>query len=97
MNRFRSNLVISGAEPYAEDKWKKISIGNNIFEIVKPCDRCSITTIDQQTGKRDGKEPLKTLAEYRTVNGKVLFGQNMVGPGKGTISVGDKVEVLLFI
>jgi uncharacterized protein YcbX len=94
MNRFRPNLVISGTEAFDEDKWKQISIGDNLFEIVKPCERCSVTTIDQQTGVRDGKEPLKTLAQYRTINGKVLFGQNMVGPKKGTIHVGDKVEII---
>ncbi|MGI8495946.1 MAG: MOSC domain-containing protein, partial [Pyrinomonadaceae bacterium] len=40
MNRFRPNLVFEDSEPFAEDNWKKIKIGNTIFQVVKPCDRC---------------------------------------------------------
>jgi uncharacterized protein YcbX len=48
--------------------------------VVKPCDRCIITTTDQITGERTGEEPLKALKEFRfdrTLRG-VLFGQNMI-------------------
>lgn len=95
MNRFRPNLVVSGSEPFAEDGWRKIRIGETIFHLVKPCGRCVLTTVDQATGIKDGKEPLKTLASFRTANGKVLFGQNLIAenPG-GTIRVGDEIEVL---
>ncbi len=66
MNRFRPNLVVSGSEAFAEDSWKKIRIGETIFHLVKPCARCVLTTVDQATGVKDGKEPLKTLASFRT-------------------------------
>lgn len=99
MNRFRPNFVVKGAEPFAEDNWKKIKIGNEIFYIVKPCERCVMTTVDQDKGVPKGKEPLKTLATYRLVkkNGesKILFGQNLIAEKAGeTIKVGDKVEIL---
>lgn len=90
MNRFRPNLVVAGCEPYEEDDWRSIRIGEIPLEIVKPCDRCVITTTDQMTAER-GKEPLRTLATYRNVDGKVLFGQNVVHRGRGRLQVGDRV------
>ncbi len=99
MNRFRPNLVVSGAESFAEDGWKKIKIGENIFHIVKPCARCAITTIEQNTGEKQGVEPLKTLASFRipkrSLKQKILFGQNLIAENAGDIlRVGDKIEVL---
>lgn len=93
MNRFRPNLVVSGTEAFAEDTWKKIKVGEIIFHIVKPCARCVFTTVDQDTGVK-GVEPLKTLATYRKVGSKVMFGQNLLQENKGQLKVGDKVEVL---
>ena len=88
MNRFRPNFVISGGNPFDEDNWKKVRMGDAEFKVVKPCARCSVTTVNQETGKR-GKEPLKTLAQFRNNNGYVLFGQNMVCERTGTVNVGD--------
>jgi uncharacterized protein YcbX len=90
MNRFRPNLVVAGAEPFEEDRWTRIEVGGITFRIVKPCSRCVITTTDQDTAIR-GKEPLRTLATYRSVRGKVMFGQNVVHEGRGRLSVGDPV------
>lgn len=95
MNRFRPNFVVSGAEAFAEDSWKKIKIGATVFHVVKSCDRCSMTTINQETGEKDGAEPLKTLASYRKKNGKVLFGRYLIAENVGEkVKVGDKVEIL---
>ena len=94
MNRFRPNFVVEGAEPFAEDKWKKIRIGETVFHIVKPCERCVIPTIDQTKGVKD-KEPLKTLNTYRNFNGKVLFGQNLIAEKPGALlKVGNKIEII---
>ncbi|GHO45357.1 MOSC domain-containing protein [Ktedonospora formicarum] len=94
MDRFRPNLVVAGAEAFAEDGWKTIKIGNHTFQTVRACDRCAITTVDQARGIMTGKEPLATLARYRTFGKKVLFGQYLFGEGSGTIRVGDTVQVL---
>lgn len=99
MNRFRPNLVVADSEGFAEDGWKKIKIGETIFHIVKPCARCVMTTIEQTTGEKDGKEPLKTLASFRipkrSIKKKILFGQNLIAEKAGAVlRVGDKVEVL---
>lgn len=74
MQRFRPNLVVSGTEPYAEDQWKNIRIGEIEFSLVKPCGRCVIPSIDPLTARKSA-EPVKMLASYRRQNNKVLFGQ----------------------
>ena len=94
MNRFRPNLVVRGCEPFAEDGWRRIRVGDVEIEIVKPCDRCAIPTTDQETGRRDGKEPLRTLATFRQHEGAVWFGQNAVHLGRGAIETGMAVEIL---
>ncbi|HYP51776.1 MAG TPA: MOSC N-terminal beta barrel domain-containing protein [Pyrinomonadaceae bacterium] len=99
MNRFRPNFVVKDAEPFAEDGWKKIRIGESVFHVVKPCARCVITTIDQATGEKGGKEPLKTLASFRvpkrSLKKKILFGQNLIVEKAGEVlRVGDEIEVL---
>lgn len=94
MNRFRPNLVVAGAEAYAEDGWGKIEIGGMALRVVKPCFRCAITTTDQVTAER-GQEPLRTLARYRRVNGEVMFGQNVVHETTGSLRVGDTVRPVL--
>lgn len=94
MNRFRPNFVIEGAEPFEEDNWKKIRIGETVFYVVKPCERCIIPTIDQVKGIK-GKEPLTTLNTYRNFKGKVLFGQNLIAEKPdATIRIGDEVEII---
>ena len=93
MSRFRPNVVFSGGLPFIEDTLRKIRIGNVDFQIVKPCARCVLITVDPEAGEK-GKEPLKTLSSYRTLNGKVYFGQNMVALQSGKIKVGDSIYPL---
>lgn len=95
MNRFRPNFVLAGTTAFAEDEWKEIEIGGTTFYLVKPCDRCQITTIDQDKGERTGPEPLKTLAAYRTIENKVLFGQYLIAQAAGgRLRVGDTVRII---
>ncbi|MDZ4834040.1 MAG: MOSC domain-containing protein [Candidatus Melainabacteria bacterium] len=94
MDRFRPNIVIEGAEPFAEDDWKEIRIGDVVFELDSGCPRCTITTVNQKTADR-GIEPLKTLAKFRkTEDNKVMFGQNAIHRNSGAIKVGDEVAIL---
>jgi uncharacterized protein YcbX len=92
MNRFRPNIVFTGGLPHEEDKWKRFSIGGVAMAGVKPCARCVVTTIDQQTGVA-GIEPLATLSNYRKVGNKVLFGQNVIPLANGIIKVGDEIAL----
>lgn len=92
MTRFRPNLVVSGAQPWAEDRWVggRVRVGEVTFRVPKPCSRCVVTTTDQETGER-GREPLSTLARHRNVDQQVFFGVNLVPDNTGTIAVGDPV------
>jgi hypothetical protein len=92
MNRFRSNLVVRGAEAWAEDNWTEFTIGDVRFRVTKPCGRCQVTTTDQATGEVRGPEPLATLATFRDSAFGVRFGMNLVALGSGTLRVGDRVE-----
>jgi len=95
MNRFRPNFVVTGTDAFAEDKWRIIRIGSTVFHVVKPSERCVLTTVDQTLGEKTGKEPLRTLSIFRTIRGKVLFGENLIAENAGdSIKVGDKLEVL---
>jgi uncharacterized protein len=90
MNRFRPNIVFAGGEPYEEDSWKHFRIGQNRFFGVKPCARCAITTVNQDTGKK-GIEPLATLSTYRMWDNKVYFGQNLIPVDHNEIAEGDEI------
>uniref|UniRef100_A0A7C9F011 MOSC domain-containing protein n=1 Tax=Opuntia streptacantha TaxID=393608 RepID=A0A7C9F011_OPUST len=73
--RFRPNLVISGGEPYSEDFWRRVQIGNNYFESLGGCNRCQMINFDQQSEQiQKTSEPLATLASYRRMKGRILFG-----------------------
>ncbi|MDO3700849.1 MOSC domain-containing protein [Micromonospora sp. C28SCA-DRY-2] len=94
MSRFRPNLVVDGAPAWAEDGWagRSLRIGELRFRAAGRCDRCVVTTTDQETGVR-GKEPLRTLARYRKVEQKLLFGLHLVPVETGAVAVGDAVRV----
>lgn len=94
MDRFRPNLVVEGCEAFAEDGWRKISIGNTVFRYAGRCARCSVTTVDQAAGIRVSDEPLKTLATYRQTPDGVMFGVNLVPERMGPIALNDRVRIL---
>jgi uncharacterized protein YcbX len=96
MQRFRPNVVVSGAAPWAEDQWNTLFVGGVSLSLVKPCSRCIMTTVDPGTGIRSPEgQPLKTLATYRKTSDGVIFGVNGVHNTLGTISVGDPVSIEL--
>ena len=88
MTRFRPNLVVDGAPAWAEDDWvgRRLRIGDRMFRAAGPCDRCVVTTTDQETGVRT-KEPLRTLGRHRNVKQKLLFGLNLVPIDSGPLAV----------
>jgi uncharacterized protein len=97
MERFRPNIVIDCDKPWAEDFWASLAIGGITFDLVKPCSRCVITTQDQETGSRDGANPMPTmqyarLSADRRVIGP-LFGWNAVARQTGKLTIGDAVSV----
>lgn len=92
--RFRPNVVVAGAQPFAEDGWDLVQIGGVSFRATMVCDRCVMTTIDRDD-LRTGKEPIRTLARRRTWDGATWFGIRLtpvlpLTPG-ATVRVGDEV------
>lgn len=98
MNRFRPNVVIETTEPFIEDSWSLIQIGEVRFEMTKPCSRCIITTIDRDRGEKNPlKEPLNTLGTFRQLSEKgAIFGVNMIPLNEGIIEMGDRLQVLQY-
>lgn len=92
MDRFRTNLVVSGCAAFAEDGWGEFSIGETVLRGVKPCTRCQVTTTDQTNGDVRGPEPLQTLATFRNSPSGVRFGMNLLPVALGEIRVGDVIK-----
>ncbi|MGG8410563.1 MOSC domain-containing protein [Streptomyces sp. 12297] len=93
MDRFRPNVVVAGAQPWGEDRWRRIAVGEVEFRVARACGRCIITTTDQRTAER-GKEPLRTLGVHRRFGKQLVFGQLLVPVTLGTVRVGDEVRIL---
>ena len=92
MNRFRPSVVVTGFEPWAEDRWRRLRIGSVSFRVAKPCGRCLVTTTDQLTGER-GRQPLAMLGRRRRFGQALAFGQNLIPDSPGLIRDGDPVEI----
>ena len=93
MDRFRPNLVVETTEPWEEDTWSHVTIGSVRLRLASPCVRCTVITLDQDTGApTPRKEPLRTLGlMHRDDEGHITFGWNAVPETLGTIRVGDPV------
>jgi len=94
IDRFRPNLVVTADAPHAEDRWTSLAIGAARLDVVWPCSRCVLTTIDPVTGERDPDgEPMRTLTTYRRRDRSVYFGQNLIPRALGTVAVGDECAI----
>jgi uncharacterized protein YcbX len=97
--RFRPNLVVAGhLPPHAEDGWRRLRVGTVELELVKPCSRCVIPSIDPDTACKDPRI-LQVLRRYRArEDGFLYLGQNAVvaaAPDDSSIRLQDRVEVLV--
>jgi uncharacterized protein YcbX len=93
MGRFRPNIVVSGCDAFAEDYWATVKIGDLDFDVVKPCSRCVIPSINPDTAEKNS-EVVRQLASYRRKAGSVYFGQNLIHRDLGVISLGDSLTVV---
>lgn len=98
IDRFRPNIVIDGVEAFEEDYARDVRTRDVVLELVKPCVRCTVPSVDPASGEQ-GIEPGDTLAAYRNnaAAGGVTFGVNgIVARGAGAeLRVGDPVELTL--
>lgn len=94
VRRFRPNIVFKGGTPFQEDNFQDFQIGHAAFRGIKPCPRCQVVTINPDDATR-GKEPLTTLAKYRTQDNKVMFGLNAcwTSTNANRISIGDELRL----
>lgn len=93
MGRFRANIVVSGsAEPFAEDEWKLLRVGDVEMRFAEHCDRCVLPTIDPVT-LAGSHEPTRTLALRRHWDQAVFFGIRLIPLTTGVVRVGDEVTV----
>jgi uncharacterized protein YcbX len=92
VRRFRPNLVVDGAPPWAEDCWRALRVGAVSLRVATPCARCVIPGIDPDTAEST-PEPLRSLATFRKREHEVYFGVNAIPDGVGEIEVGDAVTV----
>ncbi|MCY4218889.1 MAG: MOSC N-terminal beta barrel domain-containing protein [Gammaproteobacteria bacterium] len=95
MKRFRPNIVFQGKNPFEEDEWRKIEINGIDLRFAQCCPRCSVPTVNPETGIIEGPEPIRTLSEYRTgSDGEVYFGINMIPESTGIVSVGNEITII---
>lgn len=98
MAQFRPNIIVETDTAWIEDSWKTIEIDDQVFDIVKPCTRCIMTTLDPKTGNSRGNETMQAMIKTRrsaipNLKG-VLFGVNAVPRGTGHIKLGQTIKVL---
>ena len=65
-DRWRGNLWLEGAEPWAEWGWigQRFRLGGAVLEVVERITRCSATTVDPETGKIAGDTLGTLMARY---------------------------------
>ena len=96
---FRPQVVVQGMAPHGEHKILSGKFGEVGFVNAKPCVRCTITLVDQETGEiRRGGEPLRTLGAYKNWKSRkggrsVIFGEYALPENEGIVSVGDALTV----
>ena len=90
VSRFRPNVVIDGHEPFEEDDWSSVRIGEVLFRKAKSVDRCVMTTISL-ADLTTAPEPIRTLAKHRRWDGATWFAVHLIPENTGRIAVGDPV------
>ncbi|XP_026666584.1 mitochondrial amidoxime-reducing component 1-like isoform X2 [Ceratina calcarata] len=101
--QFRPNILVSTQEPFREDNWEWIKIGERVvIRNVKPCSRCNMVGVNPTNGVMD-KEPLKTLRTQQTNPDRMSLEGNAPVMGiycglyiPGKVKVGDEVFVQTF-
>lgn len=90
INRFRANIILETEFPFEEDHLSEFMVGGAAFKMIKPCIRCQVITIDQNTGI-SSKEPSATLSKYRKSDGGIVFGMNAICTKFGNVTIGATV------
>jgi uncharacterized protein len=86
VRRFRPNVVVAGGD---EDTWigSMVAVGTTMLDIVKPIDRCVVTTRPQPGGIERDLDVLRTVNRDRAGN----LGVGAMVTATGTIAIGDEI------
>jgi uncharacterized protein len=93
--RFRTNVVIEGVHPWAEQGWvgRRVRIGSVEFDVVKPKVRCLATHANPGTGERD--LPVMKILVSAFGQREPTFAVGMLTRGAGgEIRVGDVASLV---
>lgn len=87
-HRFRGNLWIDGADPFAEFDWigRSLHIGEAVLQIRERITRCHATAVDPETGLRD----VDTLGGLERGFGHQDFGVYAVVTKAGRVAIDDE-------
>ncbi|WP_430462277.1 MOSC domain-containing protein [Thalassolituus sp. LLYu03] len=88
IERFRPNVLLSGARAFAEREWQSVSVAGGRLDLCKPCERCVIPTRNLTTQQREA-DVLDALKQHCRLDGKIIFGQNALVRGIGELVVGQ--------
>jgi uncharacterized protein YcbX len=85
--RFRPNLVIDGAPPWAEFGWvgEHLSVGSVRVRVLGRTGRCAATNVEPGTGRRDMDLPAVLARKW----GHTDFGVYLRVESSGMVTVGD--------
>lgn len=86
--RFRPNIVLSGARPDEEGEGGRFQVGTARINLVKRCKRCSVITRGADGADVDPRM-VKRLATYRD-DADPWMGMNAIIEQPGVVSVGDR-------
>ena len=94
---FRPQIVVRGIKPQEEHRVYSGKIKDAEFINAKPCGRCPVTNVDQETGDVKIGRAMRPLATYKKWRNnknelKVIFGENMLPAGIAYIRLGDEVR-----
>lgn len=90
--RFRGNILVEGASPWAEFGWvgRRLRIGAAELTVEERIGRCAATNVDPATGQRDMTVPRDLLRGFGHDDCGV-YARVTVG---GSVAAGDTVTVL---
>ncbi|KAJ1453667.1 MOSC N-terminal beta barrel domain-containing protein [Pelagophyceae sp. CCMP2097] len=108
MDRFRPNIIVSGAsEAFDEDAWAVVDVCGTALTFLENDPRCQVPSIDQSTGKSDAAfEPTTALRQFRRLDNRKgqhgdladegpMFGiYGTHGKARTELRVGDEIQVV---
>lgn len=90
--RFRANVILDAPSPGAEDDLvgRRVAVGTTVLDVVKPIDRCVMTTRPQPDGIERDLDVLRTINRDRNS----LLGVSCLVVRPGDLAVGDAVTAV---